>query len=257
MAQPLVPRYHEIERALRLRVDRLAPGDALPSDAMLCDEFGVSRMTARGAMQALVRDGLAVREPGRGTFVAEPRSHRHAAALPSFTLEMRRRGHTPTSRLLRCAVREPSAQQRADLALLPAACVVEVRRLRLADGEPVAVETALLPGAVAGDVLAADLETGSLHALLTALGRMPTSGRATITAESATAEEAALLGVAPGAALLVERRLVLDDRGRPIERTESRYVPGRYALGIDFDVVTAAADEQERTVELAAEVRTP
>ena len=179
MAQPLVPRYHEIERALRLRVDRLAPGDALPSDAMLCDEFGVSRMTARGAMQALVRDGLAVREPGRGTFVAEPRSHRHAAALPSFTLEMRRRGHTPTSRLLRCAVREPSAQQRADLALLPAACVVEVRRL------------------------------------------------------------------------------VLDDRGRPIERTESRYVPGRYALGIDFDVVTAAADEQERTVELAAEVRTP
>jgi GntR family transcriptional regulator len=257
VAQRLVPPYHEIEQSLRLRVQRLAPGDALPSDAMLCHEFRVSRMTARGAMQALVRDGLAVREPGRGTFVAAPRAHRHAAVLPSFTLEMRRRGRTPASRVLRCEVREPTVEQRADLALLPAARVVEVRRLRLADGEPVAVETAVLPASLARDVLTADLEAGSLHALLVAIGRTPTSGRATITAAAATVEEAALLGVPAGAPLLVERRLVLDGRGRPLERTESRYVPGRYALGIDFDVVTATVDEQERTDDPASEVRTP
>jgi GntR family transcriptional regulator len=121
----------------------------------------------------------------------------------------------------------------------------------------VAVETAVLPASLAHHVLTADLESGSLHALLVAIGRRPTSGRATITAAAATVEEAALLGVPAGAPLLVERRLVLDGRGRPLERTESRYVPGRYALGIDFDVVTATVDEQEPTDDPALEVRTP
>jgi hypothetical protein len=107
-----VPRYYEIEQALRARVAALRPDDPLPSDAMLCEEFGVSRMTARNAVQRLAQEGLVYRVPGRGTFVAEPPVHRQAGSLLSFTEEMRRRGRVPSSRVLAVGVREPGPPRR-------------------------------------------------------------------------------------------------------------------------------------------------
>ena len=145
-----IPRYYEIEQALRARIVELEPGDALPSDAELCEEFAVSRMTARQAVQRLAQEGLLERVPGRGTFVAEPPAHRQAGNLLNFTTEMRRRHRTPASRLLeRRAPRARRAEEAVRLKLKPGARVVVVRRLRLADGVPVAVETAVLRAACA------------------------------------------------------------------------------------------------------------
>jgi GntR family transcriptional regulator len=231
-----VPRYYEIEQALRARIAELKPDDPLPSDAMLCDEFGVSRMTARNAVQRLTQEGLVYRVPGRGTFVAEPPVHRQAGNLLSFTEEMRRRGRVPSSRVLAREVREPGPAEASRLQLEPGDEVVAVRRLRVADDEPVAIEEAVFPAAIAPLILRADLEHRSLHNTLVDGGHVPTMGRARLGAEAAEAEDAELLRVAKGSPLLVEKRVIHDQDGRPLELCESRYAGARYGLDVQFDV---------------------
>jgi GntR family transcriptional regulator len=231
-----VPRYYEIEQTLRARIATLDPDSPLPSDAQLCEEFGVSRMTARNAVQRLVQEGLVYRLPGKGTYVAGSGAHREASNLTNFTKEMRRRGREPSSRLLE-RERLPATELEARrLQLDDESSVVSIRRIRLADDEPVAIEHAVLPVTAANAVMEADLEGGSLHEALVAGGLVPTRGHATIGSEPAEPDEASLLDVPSGWPLLVERRLIVDQDGKPLELTESRYASGRYALDVDFVV---------------------
>jgi len=93
-------------------------------------------------------------------------------------------------------------------------------------------------------VMAADLETGSLHEALGRSGLHLRRGHATITAQAATTDDARLLGVTEGDALLVEWRVIVDTHGRPVEATESRYPGGRYALDVRFDVEDGPAGDE-------------
>lgn len=228
-----VPRYYAIEQSLRTRIAALDEHAPLPSDSQLCEEFGVSRMTARGAVQRLVQDGLVYRVPGRGTFVAPARASRTASHILSFSDEMRRRGRTPSSRVVEQA-RRPATDEEARR--LGTDEVFVLRRVREADGEPVALETAVFPAERVAAVLDRDLEGASVFATLANAGLVPTAGRADIAAQAAGAEDAKLLGVKRGEPLLVERRLIHDQDGAPLELTESRYVGARYGLGVEFDV---------------------
>jgi GntR family transcriptional regulator len=230
------PHYRQIEQALRERIAGLRPGDPLPSDAALVAEFGVSRMTARNAMQRLADDGLVRREPGRGSFVSQPAAHRRTNRLMTFTREMVRAGRVPSSRILTRVVRPSSTGEAEALGLRPRQPVVHLRRLRLADDQPIAVESAVLIADTAPVVLAADLERGSLHETLTRAGFALRRGTGTIGAAKASAEDARLLGIRVGDPLLVERRTISDDDGRRIESTESRYPADRYGLEVHFEV---------------------
>jgi GntR family transcriptional regulator len=228
-----VPRYYEIEQSLRERAARLDPHSPLPSESQLCEEFGVSRMTARAAVQRLVQDGLVYRVPGRGTFVAAARANRTAGHILSFSDEMRRKGRVPSSRVVERRRRPATVEERRRLGVRD---VVVLRRVRLADGKPLALERAVFPADRVAEVLDADLERCSLFETLVAAGRVPASGTAALAAEAATAEDSRLLRVRKGAPLLVEHRLIHDQDGRPLEWTESRYVGSRYGIDVDFDV---------------------
>ncbi len=230
------PHYRQIERTLRSRISRLRAGERVPSDAELGIEFGVSRMTARHAMQALAEDGLIRREPGRGTFVARPPVHRRANRLMTFTQEMSRAGRTPSSRVLTRVIRPSSAAEAASLEIPDHEPVVHLRRLRLADGQPVALESTVLIAATAAAVMTADLAGGSLHETLGRAGVVLRRGTATISAVAATSQDARLLALRGGDPLLVERRVIVDNHGRRIEATESRYSADRYALVVQFEV---------------------
>jgi GntR family transcriptional regulator len=239
------PQYRLIEQALRERIATLQPGERLPSDADLCLEFGVSRMTARNAMERLAADGLINREPGRGSFVATPPAHRRTNRLMTFSQEMRRAGRVPSSRVLARAIRPATEGEATTLGLAEGDPVVDLRRLRLADGEPIALETSTLIGACADAVMVADLGRGSLHETLGRAGFVLRRGTGTIGAAAATSEDAQLLEMHVGDPMLVERRVIADGHGRRIEATESRYPANRYGLVVQFDVEDSEPELRE------------
>ena len=229
------PLYVRIERALRARLDQAQPGDVVPAESALAEEFGVARMTVRAALNALEADGLIERVQGRGTFVRQRPAPRTAGTLMSFQDQMRSWGRRPSSRLVEAEVRPASAEEAAALQLVAAAPrVVSIVRVRLADDVPIAVEYACFPSHLTA-LLDVDLEAGSLHRALHDLGLRPTLGSSTLTAQPA-GRDGSRLQVPPAEPLLVENRLIVDQHSAPLEHTVSRYVGSRYALQVTFDV---------------------
>jgi GntR family transcriptional regulator len=148
--------------------------------------------------------------------------------------------------LLTRVIRPASAGEAASLGIQPRQPVVHLRRLRQADGEPIALESAVLVGDTADAVMSADLADGSLHEALGRAGFVLRRGTGTITAATATADDAALLATRVGDALLVERRVIVDGHGRRIESTESRYPADRYGLVVHFDVEAPELEGPDR-----------
>src|SRR5271154_595475 len=136
-----IPLYYQIQQALleRIRLGQLAEGDLLDSEEELARIYQVSRMTARQALHGLKIQGVAISRKGRGTFVSRPKLEKNIMHLQGFTVDMRQRGMTPASRLLEQAIAVATEEQCAKLRLRPTAKVLRLRRLRLADGTPMAV----------------------------------------------------------------------------------------------------------------------
>jgi GntR family transcriptional regulator len=222
-------RYEEIARYLRGLIARASPGDRLPSDADLCERFEVSRMTARQAVQLVANDGLIERRRGAGTFVRSQPVLRDLGSPLSFSESMRKRGMTASSRILRWSEIKPSEEERAALRLAPGENAHVLERLRLADGTPMAIERAVMPVELAREI-DGDLETGSLHAAFERVGRHPAQALAEVWARHPTKRQRDLLCLPASGILLCERRIISDQAGEPLERTETFYVSGRYSF---------------------------
>ena len=121
-------------------IEQLDVGEAIPSERQLSADFGVSRLTVRAALDDLSREGYLVRRRGAGTFVSEPKIAQELT-MTSFTDDMRRRGMRPASRTLELRVTPAGARLGRLLHVSPSEPVVVASRLRLADGESMAIET--------------------------------------------------------------------------------------------------------------------
>jgi GntR family transcriptional regulator len=205
----------------------LNPGDAIPSERALVHRLGVSRVTVRQAIADLVETGALERIHGKGTYVTGPQidSRLH---LTSFSREMRDRGLSPASIVL-AATEEPADEGVARaLRIRPGRPVICVKRLRTAEGAPMAYEVGYYPSALFPGLLQREL--GSLYDVFASdYGVVVTSGRQTVRAESADSNLARLLGVGKRAPLLVQERIT-HAAERVIELSTSWYRADRYRI---------------------------
>ena len=205
----------------------LEAGDPVPSERTLTERFGVSRMTVRQALDALVTEGALVREQGRGTFVA-----RHFAdfemRLTTFGEEARRRGLDPGTQVLEFEQVPATARVATELGVAEGAAMHHVVRLRTADGRPMGVEHSWIPVALIPDLLD-DGVPESLYGALRDHGLAPTWGEDTLTASEATPAEAELLGLdGPRAVMRTQRRTFADQVALMLSK--STYRGDRYSV---------------------------
>ena len=201
----------------------------MPSEADLVAEFGVSRTTARRALDELRRQGLVRREPGRGTFLASPRLRSNLAYLHSFSEEIERWGYTPGVRLISQEERIADEELAARLEIEAGETVLFVRRLRLADERPIFVCNSYLPVSRFPSLADADYKTVSLSALLQEMtARRIEHARQWIEAATATPDVAGLLEIDPGLPVLRVRRVTLVSGDVPVEFVEAFFHPERY-----------------------------
>lgn len=231
-------KYVTVREHLReLIADGLPVGAPIPSERELCEQFGVSRMTVRQAVDALVVEGALERVQGRGTFVAQPKVDLQLRLTP-FEEEMRRRGMEPGTTVLRAERTQPPADVAAALERTPAEEVYHLLRIRLADGTPMALEETWVPAILAPDLLAQG-PPPDVFGALTARGLAPSWGEDTIEAVRIGPAEADMLDVRPGApGLRIGRRTFSGDVA--VEYTRSLYRGDRYSLWVPVSAPSPA-----------------
>jgi GntR family transcriptional regulator len=228
-------------------VESLDTGAAIPPERVLCTRLGVSRMTLRRAIDDLVREGYLDRQHGRGTFVAVPKIAQ-SLTMTSFSEEMRRRGLQPGSRTLSLRRVSAGAPLGRRLETPPATMVLQFHRLRLADDEPMAIETLNVPAASVPDLSAADLEDTSFYELLgSRYGIVIASGRQTIEPTVSNEEESDLLGVPLHSPAFLFERTSRTAEGTVIEFVRSIYRGDRYQLEVELQPPRTRAPRPPRT----------
>jgi GntR family transcriptional regulator len=218
-SESATPLYLQVRNGLaRLILDgRFGADDALPSERSLAEQLGISRVTARKAIDALAQEGLILRRHGSGNYVA-PMLQQPLTRLTSFTEELKQRGFVPSSRWLRRIVGAALPDELVALGLSPGARVARLERVRLADRTPMAHEASTLPTAVVPNPNAVK---DSLYAFLAERDAVPARALQHIRATNATQRQAELLDVPAGHALLFITRVGYLQDGRCVELTHT------------------------------------
>lgn len=230
---PVTPLYSQVIEYVTRAVEsgQFAPGDRIASQRELCERFGISLMTARRAINELISEGIIYPIPGKGLFVADQKQPAEAGPLISFTEDMTRRGMKPTSRVLESVLINASPTLARILQVELDQELAFLRRLRLADDRPMAIQSNYIVHRFCPGILQHDFEVQGLFSALRGEYHLKLVDTST-TVESALAseEEAELLQVASPASLLVTEQITFMENGRPIEFVHTAYRGDRYHL---------------------------
>jgi GntR family transcriptional regulator len=223
------------ERVLEL-IEPLGVGEAIPAERQLGVDLGVSRLTVRAALDELVREGYLVRRRGAGTFVAEPKVAK-GTDVTSFSDDMRMRGLVPASRTLDLRSIPAGARLGRILHVSPSEPVLSVKRLRLADGEPMAIELLHVRQSLVPGLNAEDLEQSSFYDLLGSRYEVEIiGGTQTVEPTVTNDEESAVLGVPLHSPALLFERVTRASTGDVVEFTSSTYRGDRYRLVTELGI---------------------
>jgi GntR family transcriptional regulator len=227
-----VPAYNQLAEILEQQIAALTDEErsrALPSEGDLSRQYGLSRITVRQALKTLEAKGLVYSVQGRGSFPTMPRV-KGISGFHSFTSEVRRNGQEPSTRILATAEVEglpASVTDKLSVTDDENGPQVHLRRLRLIDGVPIAVEDAWLPKALFPDLAPTDFKDGSLYALLAdRWGLEPAWTDALIEPDRASVEVSKLLDIETDDPVLVAWRVTVTDDDKVFERVRSIYRPG-------------------------------
>jgi GntR family transcriptional regulator len=223
-----LPKYYQVKKQLLEFTSAMSPGAPVPPERELARLYGTSRTTVRQALAELVIEGRLLRMQGKGTFVAKPKVAQ-ALELASYTEGMRQHGLHPQTKILDIGYVTADDQLAALLGIRTGGRALRVHRLRLADGEPMSIDTSHLP-ARRFPGLRRQLERhASLYETLrTGYGIQLAEAEETIETVLADPHDARLLGVDAGIPLLLLSRHAIDSTGQPVEFAQSWYRGDRY-----------------------------
>jgi GntR family transcriptional regulator len=230
--QSFDPLYFQIEREILNEINHghLQTGDRLPSETEIANKFQVSRITARHALEDLVKQGVAYSQQGRGTFVAMPRI-REVSGFLSYSEDMVARGLRPSSRVLDFQQVEPDEPIQKRLQIRGGEKAFCLKRVRLANEKPMVVETAYLPATLCPALEQEDFSSASLYTVLREkYGIYPTWADAEIVAAQANQDEAEFLGMKAGMPVLCADRLTYTRTFTVIESVRSVYCGDRFSF---------------------------
>ncbi len=216
----VVPFYHQLKTILRDRIatGELSSGDPIPGEFRLCEQYDVSRTVVRQALVELEFEGLVDRIKGRGTFVAFPKTPQGLVqSLTGQYEDLAQRGVHLRSQVRRLEEIPAEAHIAEHMHLGEGAPVLVLERLRLVDGEPWSLAFTYLPTTLHQALSDADLESGSLYAVMEKLGRRPTHGRRTVEAREAGKAVALELGLKRKSPVMLLTSVGYDESNQPVE----------------------------------------
>jgi GntR family transcriptional regulator len=232
--QTNAPLYLRIAGDLMAIIKAAKPHTLLPSEPELVKKYGVSRGTVKQALDELEHQAFIYRKQGKGTYVAEPRILRHSRSVPSFSEDIRRRGHQPSVKLISLEKETPGARVCTALSLEAPSLVWNVRRVFLSDGIPLALVSSYLPVASVENLASVDVESSLYAALDRRYGLRPTWASDSYTAVRAQGEVVEQLSVNAGDPVIYSERVAYLRDMRVIEYVQSYIRGDRFAVLLDW-----------------------
>lgn len=207
------PKYIQIKNTLKNDIEskKYRPGDQLPTESELMDLWQMSRITIRRALMELANDGFSYTVHGKGTYVAEPKISNRLPNLTSFSRDVEQQGKVPFRKVLDLKTIKANSDVTSKLKIIPDDHVIYFRRLMLADDIPISLSDTYVPVSAItpyqNRFAFENLENRSFYQLLKDINCELYGGDQVITATCADVEQARLLTVEYGSALIMAERI--------------------------------------------------